>query len=415
MSQSNKHISFERNRDPKDAMNTGAVFQRNYEQIKKVAKYLCEKYKGTQYADRTTESQIYIRFYVNKLKYIFIGYNDHIEIFENYGSSTVQEFEVVYSVEEAAQKMERWIKKRLRNNESVRFERNQEPKQAMDVGLYHEIKEFVKKHSTMFKWTEDLNALLIKTCVHFLKYSYVRFLLKQNNIPNESKAKGLRVAFYENHYMMVKFIMKHSNLTVREALSIDDVLEIRRFYKTSKAIDKLLAAAFPEITYQSTNESYNFDRKLDPKDAMKIGDVEGREEKLNIKRVKLSKKIYDNVVESVMPLIKDLNIQAENKDWRDIADYSNHILSIGEHHPREYVEKNQDSELEQGIDKMRDQIRSILKTYFNSIEYVEKAENDFIGHVIGDGPPKGTLLLNLMTYLKWDDPNGIRIDIKNKF
>ena len=123
----------------------------------------------------------------------------------------------------------------------------------------------------------------------------------------------------------------------------------------------------------------NFERGKDPFDAMSIGDVAGRIERLDNAKRKIATKLIHDIYKIIGPYMKHAHELAKKYGYDNYWDYSNTTLDIG---------AGREEEIEKWIWNVVDiKIKELLKDY--------KLED--MSHEVIDYPPPGTLITSFVS------------------
>jgi hypothetical protein len=115
-----------------------------------------------------------------------------------------------------------------------------DPIHDLNIGMIRDIKDYVSK-MTQLSYTDWIG---MSVSVNNDKYDFINFYINSDNIGDDVKLYGLKQAIYHNKLRMVKMFLK-AGLKIKDALSPQHVLDLRRFYILSDNLMKMVNDEFP--------------------------------------------------------------------------------------------------------------------------------------------------------------------------
>lgn len=319
-----EHINFTRGLDPKDAMSIGDMYERIKHQIKSAIIPIAKEFNGYGVKDMTGKNSIKFQFYKQYSKEIWSFYimNELYDDFVEWGCGWCLKRAVydpdswclkraVYdpdrpgdehylnSLEDCVDDLRRQLKWRKSNgkfNEAQHFTRGLDPKDAMSVGIKANL---IKKYGNQFG-NEVAEAYFI----------LMPYLEKSGfNLIDEDLLPPIQLTFENSTKNSIQISQKetmkngiHSCRIYIHGDAFSFVENKTRF--DFENIQKLIDQWDDLFTYTLT-EAQHFTRGLDPKDAMSVGDVQGR------KIEKAKQEIY----EAIKQLAKENKIDINTIEW----------------------------------------------------------------------------------------------------
>ena len=137
-----------------------------------------------------------------------------------------------------------------------------DPIHDLNIGIIRDIKEYVNKFFGL-SYTDWVGMSI---CVNNNKYDFIDFYINSDNIGDDVKLYGLRQAIFYNKLRIVKMFLK-AGLKIKDALSPEHVLDLRRFYNLSDKLSKIVNDEFPGKL--DVNEKFTEDS--DPINDLEIG------------------------------------------------------------------------------------------------------------------------------------------------
>jgi hypothetical protein len=116
-----------------------------------------------------------------------------------------------------------------------------DPIHDLNIGMIRDIKEYVEYKTSGRLYTDWIGMSI---SINDNKYDFIDFYINSDNISNDVKLYGLRQTIFYNKLRMVKMFLK-AGLKIKDALSPEHVLDLRRFYNLSDKLSKLVNDEFP--------------------------------------------------------------------------------------------------------------------------------------------------------------------------
>jgi len=116
-----------------------------------------------------------------------------------------------------------------------------DPIHDLNIGIIRDIKEYVEYKTSGRLYTDWIGMSI---SINDNKYDFIDFYINSDNISNDVKLYGLRQTIFYNKLRMVKMFLK-AGLKIKDALSPEHVLDLRRFYNLSDKLSKLVNDEFP--------------------------------------------------------------------------------------------------------------------------------------------------------------------------
>jgi len=145
-------------------------------------------------------------------------------------------------------------------------EEDSDPIYSLNIGKIREIRDFYEKNSVI----PYENWLALQVCIDHNKYEYIKFFIDSEYISRQEKLAGLRYAIFENKLKIVNMFLK-AGLQIKDALSKEHLIELRRFYRPNPKILELINKAFP-FPFPQKQVNEKFTEESDPIHDMGIGD-----------------------------------------------------------------------------------------------------------------------------------------------
>ena len=116
-----------------------------------------------------------------------------------------------------------------------------DPIHDLNIGMIRDIKEYVEYKTSGRLYTDWIGMSI---SINDNKYDFIDFYINSDNISNDVKLYGLRQTIFYNKLRMVKMFLK-AGLKIKDALSPEHVLDLRRFYNLSDKLSKIINDEFP--------------------------------------------------------------------------------------------------------------------------------------------------------------------------
>jgi len=153
--------------------------------------------------------------------------------------------------------------------ESVNFERGQDPKEAMGLGMVEKIKRELREEDVMGMWdSNDLEEILIWSITN-AKRDYVKFLLGQGVSPHSNDAMALKRAVTGGDLNIFQDVLNSSKWSPEEIVWAESNAQHKLTTypgdpQRLKILDRIL-------NYKNIDEAIEFQRDQEPLDAIGIG------------------------------------------------------------------------------------------------------------------------------------------------